>query len=85
MIEENEIGPRNFGVCPKCDRRVERVEVEVIEAEHALLTAVSFRCPHPDCSVVLGVQWNLNDPTLWKTIAEDLRKTSGWPQPFAGG
>jgi hypothetical protein len=77
MIEKDEIGPRNFGVCPKCNRHVGRVEVEVIPAEGTLLAAVSFRCPHPDCSVVLGVQWNLNDTKLWRTIAEDLRKTPG--------
>jgi hypothetical protein len=73
LIENDGIGPRNFGVWPKGDRRVERVAVEIFRAEGTKLDAASFRCPHPDCSIVLRVQWNLNNPELWRTIAEEVQ------------
>jgi hypothetical protein len=74
MAEESENILRYFGVCPKCNRGISPIASEIAEVAETELNAIVFRCPHPDCSIVLGVHLNLHDPKLWKQIAEELRK-----------
>lgn len=47
----------NTGKCPKCDKRINHVHIDTIEAQVGIrkrFNAVSYVCPY--CHAVLGVQ-----------------------------
>jgi hypothetical protein len=72
--EESEYIPRNFSVCPGCDKRATSVDAELVRVNNSEIDVILFRCSDPSCSTVLGAQWNTGDPKYWNQIAEDLRK-----------